>query len=204
MKFLFPNKLEAAASKEASRYTIAHVFLDVPNCRAIATDGHILTVHPVETVNGDVSGWLTREALEAYRKASKKFDRGLQCLSDCLIVTDSQGAETRYPRPAYSEGNFPNYQAVMPARESIAEKPVITVNFELLKRLVESLGYSEDSREKMIAIFPSDNNRAHVVKTAGAGAIGVIMPLRASETEWKLTLQELEAKPEEHGEQAAA
>lgn len=191
MKFLYPAKLEAAVSKDASRYSIQNVYLDVANRRAVATDGHILTVHPVVIEDGDTSGWLTREALEAYRKASRKHDYGLKCTPTALLV---QNTSVSYPRPEYQPGSFPNYEAVMPARESVSAKPVVTLNFELLKRLVDSLGTDKDGT---IAIFASDNLRAHIVKTTADGAIGIISPLRDREeaANWKLTLAELEAAP---------
>jgi len=193
MKFIYPNnKLEKAASKDVSRYAIQNVFLDVENARAIATDGHILTVHPVMIESGDTTGWLTRESLEAYRKASKRFDRGLKALSDVLVVTDANGAETRFPRPKYEPGSFPNYAAVMPKLDQIANKPTLTVDYELLKRLVESVGLADN--KNMVAFFASDNQHPHIVKTSADGAIGIIMPLREDKNapSWKLTLEELQ------------
>jgi hypothetical protein len=173
----------------------------------VATNGHIMTMAFVTANEGDTEGWITPESLIAYRQVIAKMPTYLRDKSEAvkfkateaqLIITDFEGNQRIFKRPEF-KGNFPNYQAVMP--KTPGASPAFTLDFLLLKRVVESLGYPDilNSRtpSTMIAVFPAeDGNTACLVKTSQVGPIGIIMPIRAPDEAggWLTTIEQVDGR----------
>lgn len=204
MKFLnadVQSQIEKVASTEVSRYTSSHVFFSVEKCHLVATNGHALAVVHVVPEEGDITGWITTPALQAWRKAvtAAKYNKHLvklQALEKSLVITDGQGNTQTLDRPSYSKGAFPNYEAVFPIE--VADKPAFTLDYKLLVKLVEALGPVETltGKSSMVAVFPSKDNRSpHLVKTSMNGPIGIIMPVRADDEKanWLTSLEAVDA-----------
>jgi DNA polymerase III sliding clamp (beta) subunit (PCNA family) len=174
MKLNTKCKIESAASKDKTRYSITAPWLDIDEngAKVIATDGRIMAVVPVQVNETDKSCHLSIDALKASRKgrlASGEIDTS----GEMQQVTGG-GA---FPREDL--GNAPNWRQVMPEEKA----PVFTValNPALLARLAEAMGTDAVKLE-----FTSETSPIRVTPTSGGngtsvaepGAVGVIMPCR--------------------------
>jgi hypothetical protein len=188
MRFLneFNSQIEKVASTEAGRYNTQNVFFNAERCHLVATNGHCLAIVHVVPEEGDVTGWITPEVMQAWRKEVAKnpyLKRGtqLKATKTELILTTVDGQRI-FRRPEYRENSFPQYDAVIPA--GYARKPAFTLDIRLLAKLVEALGFvdTRTGKSSMVAVFPSADNRgAHLVKTSQHGPLGIIMPVRADD-----------------------
>ena len=59
------TKIESAVDSKEMRLHLTEPFLDVENKRLVATNGKILTAIKVEVQPEDVSGYISKDALEA-------------------------------------------------------------------------------------------------------------------------------------------
>lgn len=182
------SQIEKVASQENSRYGMQNVYFDAQRCHLVASNGHALVVVHVVPEEGDVTGYITPAALQAWRKAlakTPKYGRQnqtrFQALEDKLVVTDFEGQQQTFARPA--KGQFANYDAVFP--EVKTDKPAFTLDINLLLKTAMALGWPDTLNSKqstMVAVFPSaDNKSPHLVKTTKNGPIGIIMPMRADD-----------------------
>jgi hypothetical protein len=179
------TKIEAAVSKEQSRYTLNAVKLDVEHGRILATDGHILASVPAEFEPGDMSGLVPVDAIKAARattRAQKVAPADIRIEAERVKVT-GLNTMTEFERPA---GNFPNVDAVFPKRgeHKYFGQPTITLDVDLLVRLADALGAKADKNHAAtISLWVKDRSSAVAVRADNgpAGAIGMIMPIRG---EW--------------------
>lgn len=162
-------KIELAAAKDGSRYTINSVQFDAQKKRMIATDGHILASVPVETETNDHTCLIPLAAIAKIRKmGSKIMAANVEC-NGKITARDLDSSAVF----EYGEGPFPNWEAVVPA-----EAPAtICINFQLLNRLAQALGANPD--RPTITLHVKDASSAvRVTCEANPDAIGVIMPCR--------------------------
>lgn len=174
MKIHKDCKIELAASKDETRYSITEPYLDMTKEPVmVATTGAILAVIPVETEEGDASGYVTAEAL----KAERKHKLGMLCNGELKVAGGPS-----FPRP--EKGQYPNWRQVVPAkdRESVFQ---VGINVKLLWELCQAIG-CETARLEF-----ASNTDGIVVKPTSCGtsfhpskpaanekAYGVIMPTR--------------------------
>lgn len=109
-------QIEAAASKDDTRFNLTHLYLD--GSTLVATDGHMLAAVPVALDDHDATGYVTREALTTARKVWKRGPT-------FLLVNGSQaipGGAT-YPRPNMADvGAFPDWRQIVPKMPAGAPK----------------------------------------------------------------------------------
>lgn len=204
-KNLGNGQIEKMCATDESRFNLNHVFFDVAKGHLVATNGVGLVITHVFAEEGDVTGYVTVEAMQAYRKALSKIPKlqknspvKLQALADTLVVTDNSGNTQIFKRPHCPETNpFCNYEAVMPKK--VAAQPAFCLDIDQLKNLVDSIGYVDvlTGRSRMIAIFPpEDGNKVCLVKTSMSGPVGIIMPIRTPDEVggWLTTLEQVDAR----------
>lgn len=109
-------KIEACASKEATRYVLTEPYLDIDAERQgkiVATDGMTMVVLPVELDDHDAEGWVSPDALKAARKVAGKLDT--------VSLTVNGKAEIpgglTMPRTAIEYGEFPNWRQIQGSAE---------------------------------------------------------------------------------------
>jgi hypothetical protein len=176
MKIHKDCKIELAASKDASRYSITEPYLDmIKEPVMVATNGAIIAVVPVETEEGDASGFVTAEALKAERKAKL----GMICNGELKVA-----AGPTFPRPDL--GQYPNWRQVIPAKDRESTFKV-GLNVKMLWELCQAIGCETAqlefaNAEDGIIVKPTsvgDRNTMHPSKpAANPDSYGVIMPTR--------------------------
>ena len=187
-------KIELASGKDAYRPALCNPFLtigknrekyralrheNIPALQAweqcnvaelVATNGHILALHPVQIDPGDVTGEVTIEALQAARKAKQ----------DHLLCNGSMDVPGGAKFPRMDHITFPDYQKVIPDHNETLQ---IGINPELLFNLAKALGWKKGTgvmiefKGKKSGIDP--NGAMRVTAANNPEAIGVLMPMRA-------------------------
>lgn len=142
---------------------------------AVATDGKILAVVPIETEKEDAFGYLPPKVLTAARKVDKKQDEIEIRANGAFILSDG----TSFPRPDDElVGSYPKLAGVVSV---IREPEIFSVAFDasLLSDLCSALGTSEvtlsfaDGDRKAIRVRPT--------KVDEEGPWGLLMPQRKSQ-----------------------
>ena len=192
MKLHKKCKIESAASKDKSRACLMEPYIEIREggfARIAATDGKILAVLPVECEDGEVSGYVSAEALKAARKG-KLPEAEIHC-NGALQV---QGGAT-FPRMDSETFKFPKIDAVIvPPNEEIhgCQRVRLVINTALLSRLAEALGsdavvlelQAEESTRGPLGLVVNrpirvePTSEGHGDHLPCAGAFGVIMPMR--------------------------
>lgn len=202
MRYTFtskPAKVSAAASRDYSRPALTYVHFDADRGELRATDSYIAVRMPVTPDPGDVSGWISPDALER----SRKRDAGAITANGASLVYQAptgngepspewidRTAVATFPRPEH--GTPPNLEQLWPEdRDGFT----VGINAGFLKRLADALG-AKDSVVHLT--FQEDSSarpnplRAILVRTADRGDTrpdgctglahpeGLIMPVRVS------------------------
>ena len=162
-------KIEKAVSTDSMRENLQNVF--VSRHHAMATDGKILAIVPVQTDKEDESGWITPDALKHARKVSGKGLEsvtiglnGAQILPDGTVMTRPD--EHKPPRISH---------LLRKAHQNSSYR--IGINAACLKDLGDALGTEELVLEfgqptEAILIRPVHHEE---------GTVGLIMPIRLNE-----------------------
>jgi len=173
MKFPKRNRISQAASREATRFPIRDVLLDLSdpdNPVAVATNGRILAIIPVEDTGKDTGGVVPREAFELAAKGRNRAegDTTIVC-NGSAIVTREDGSTVEYPREptrldAAANGHgYPDYKAVLDDTGTTYAASV-TLNVEYLQQLADALGCVA-GRDKLITLdIPSDDERHRPIR----------------------------------------
>jgi len=164
----FTTKIEqACANKSDVRYCLHGVLIDPDHKVAVATNGQIMAITPV-----DIEGEQLQDRimpLESVKAAQKKecgfelTDTGVK-VSNCESVSDFK----------YVDGKFPNYRAVIEPKTD----NYIVLNAELLVRLQRALtdkGRTDAGVKLYIPETAGDGCR--VESTTNPDNYGVIMPM---------------------------
>ena len=180
MKISNRFKIEEAASKDPRRPLLHGVHVADVNgsAKAVATDGRILAMVPVEVDPSDTLGVNVRpETFKEARKANKKMkwpDSRIELNGRAKI--QKQEGEVSFD---YIEGNFPNFLQVIPKP---AEKTIkVRFDVENLKRLWKALGGEDKELGVTLTIAhdgsATDQNRPIEVSVDGEG-YGLLMQMR--------------------------
>jgi hypothetical protein len=172
-------KFSLIVSKEKSRYTLQVFHLDVTAGVLVATDGHRLVVHSVETDPTDVTGNIPVEALAALQKSRKQYPGAYLDCSSAEVVSVIAGSLTLF-QGERDPGMFPNWKAVLPSA-GISEDGAITVAFDAkyLYEIAQAMGASDyhTAGPHTVTLAIRDNQTAITVMK-GDEAIGILMPCR--------------------------
>ena len=174
-------KIEEAASKDPTRYILQGVHVANVNgsAKAVATDGKILAMVPVEVEPEDTVGVTARaETFKRARKAYKKQKISFIKLNGKATVRELDG-EVSFD---YVDGNYPNFSQVIPKPTEKTFKLSFDVNN--LVRLWKALG-GEDAKQLGVTLTVGhdgsavDVNRPVEVTVDGQG-YGLLMQMRKS------------------------
>lgn len=151
MRYTFtkrPAKVAAAASRDAARPALEHVYFDADAGELRATDSYIAARMPVSPDHGDSSGWVTVEALERSRKRDAG---GLALNGSATVYLAPPGLEPVEPEvvAARTVASYPrNYDGTPPKLAELWPEDrdgfTVGINAGFLKRLADALG-AEDS-----------------------------------------------------------
>jgi hypothetical protein len=168
MKIPLNCKLEACVSNDTMRLHINNIHIDVENKLAIATNGQMLAIVPIEPEEADTSGPLPPKALQAARKL-KAFGAACFTINGDIKLPDG----CSMPRPTVSP--YPNWRAVVPA-EDRPVKFAVSLDAKLLSRLADALG------SDVVKLQFLDDLSPIVVVPSGCldGRKGILMPERQS------------------------
>lgn len=178
MKIPTNAKLENCVSHDKHRAVLANIHIDTEANLAVATDGRMMALVPIELDELDTTGPLPPDALQAARKLAKKNNH-----SDCLLMCNgdirlSNGVSMPRPTTGGVDGElppYPKYQQVVPDKDRPV-KFAIAFNAALLADLAGALGceiVTLQFRDELspIVVLPSEAGSV-------AGAKGVLMPAR--------------------------
>lgn len=194
MKIDKKYKLEAAASKDSMRLALNHIAIarsvDDKTDVAVATDGKMLAVVPIEMEEGDSSGGLiSKEALKRARQFQKnppqcsgprrrhgrRVSAGDPIPGSLKMTAASVEFPDRATLPRDRNARYPKWQDVMP-------KPDSPITFEvglnpfLLQRLAQALG--RDEKNGAVILRFKTANEPILVEVENQPAIGVLMPVK--------------------------
>ncbi len=164
-----PKSLLAICSKDSARYTaIDHVYVDVDEKVAVATDGHRLVTYAVVPEAEEVSGYVPREAIEHAWKQKGAFQGVLRHLADVTLVES-----TSFPNPYAGQDapTYPDWRTLTPP----GVPSQIALNAEFLLALARVL--SPDKPEVTLAFTPGKLGPI-VVTGAREDSTGLLMPCR--------------------------
>jgi hypothetical protein len=167
-------ELERACSKGPSRYgALDSISVEQEGTGhvAVATDGKVLAVVPVNLEEGDEPGLIPARAWADARRASR--DGGRLSPNGLVRWAVKGGAVASAERPS---GDFPKWRAVLPPAD--AKAPVLAFNAEYLADLARALG--SDSGSVRLELPVDEEGRLRTLApfrvVAGCG-FGAIMPV---------------------------
>lgn len=181
MKIDKTSKLEKCAATSPTRYAMDVVYLDLQDKKhpvAVATDGKVLAVVPVELEDGDEAGMIPIEALKEARRGAGRGDTARIEVNGTLRAWGKKGPVT-YERP--DDVPFPDWRAVTKHEAQTTDKSLrVCLNAKLLLNLAQALG--SDSVELRFQPFDTDNGQVcpmdvRPVQGGVHDAHGVIMPI---------------------------
>ena len=178
MRLSKTSKIELIASCDEGRPHLLHPYLDVDAKVLVATDGHRMVKHPVTIDDGDVSAFVSVDAIKAARKlATKVEDLEVGVGADMLRLINGMTMPT--PKCKMS---FPPYDRVIP---NYSRRKTVTVGLDakLLMGLCQALGGSAKDGTTVQLTFPTvDKGEAMldpiVVEYGGSDAVAILMPSR--------------------------
>jgi hypothetical protein len=204
--------IEKVASQEETGF--CHLYFDAEQGRLCATNGHALIVCECEAEPGDVSGLISVEALQQYRKFRKENKLPnmvkFRALKTKLVVEDlTEGKVFSFRRP---EGTFPTYDNLMPYIPADTP-PSVTFDPKMLMQIAEafpsvefggagsqsvSLWLLPEHRAQSAAEIKEAQQKGEPLRSAPAiiirghhtGGLAILMPMRyhIGEDKWNTNL----------------
>ena len=167
-----PHTMQAIIDPKAV-LDIAHVYADVEKRYAIATDGTILVAYPIEPDEGEVSGYLPKNAIEFAAKGCGKKHKVPARLHHTATHTVVDGVSFHNPFtfPYDRTPDFPDWQSVLPRNDEKIDVPAIGVNAMLLVKLQNVFGTTH------VTLHPTEHyGPMWVNKDNEQGILAIIMP----------------------------
>ena len=162
------QKIEEAVSKDALRYPLTGVHLNVKRKRLEASNGKIAALVPVEDI-GEHEVIIPVDAVKASRK---KFCNG------ALEITEEMATVVRTGNAfKVIDAQYPDLDAVAP--EIPDKAPTISIDADLLVKLAKALCTGKGAKKgNKISLWVTGKSKAVIVAPYYQnGARGVIMPL---------------------------
>ena len=176
MKIPKQCKMEKVASKDKTREVLNYVLIDTQDGKsnAVATDGKMMAIVPVELCDGDDASaerLLPVKALTEARKQAKQAKESTIGLNGAAHMPDG----TSFSVPAHMAATkYPNYRAVnKPAKEY----KTVCFNAKALYELSQAIGAVGDKVTLQIPIG-EDVFGPLVIEEKTTGAKGILMPVR--------------------------
>lgn len=173
MKIDKKYRLEKAVSTDESRTNLTNI--SITRRHAIACDGRMIAIVPVELGEGDEAGWLSPDALKLARRVNPK---GLDTIRIILNGTQELPDGSTIKRPSFDDVHPPKMlQILLQAHRKRTFR--IGINASMLKSLSEALG-----SEEIVLEFgsPTETILVHPVHHE-EGVCGVLMPVRLNNKE---------------------
>lgn len=169
-----------AQSTESTRYYLCGVYFD--GSRAVATDGHIMTLANDEAVNNETPGIypISKKTLAAMKG---RFADHVE-ISDGMIKVlndDLNNPTILHIEPCQEiDGTFPDYARVIPSYEE-TETPASFAAFGeiILGKLVATAKIL--GKKSSVRIMGKDINSPHIVRYKNESIFSVAMPIRCEE-----------------------
>lgn len=181
MKIHKACKVEAIASDDARRYAICEAHLTVKDGAGtlVSTNGAAMAIIPVLLDEGDVSGYVSENALKLARKQDKQSDFATVYLNSVAKLSDG----STMPREGTAkDATFPKWEQGVPKDESLHVQ-TIAFDAKLLWELAQAMGTQGvilRVKDGVSAILVSPTATSHQGwgKPACDSAKGVLMPIR--------------------------
>lgn len=176
------KSLLICAAKQDLRYYLKGVLVDAraSDVTLVTTDGHRLLAYPVATdaIEALAPGQyiIPREALEAV----KPCKAGRHVLPITIEIDTAKGLENKITGATSAvtpliDGKFPDWRRVMPAK---ATGELAQYSGHYMADFHTIAGLLSDSKSPMAPIVHHNGTGFTLVTRLGAGALGVIMPVR--------------------------
>lgn len=159
-------KIEKCVSADPSRETLLNIY--VSKKHAVATNGHVLAMVPIEKEKGDTDGWITPDTLKLARKVTPKALGTVHIgLNGAQVLPDG----TTIPRP--TEATPPDATNIIKAAKE-DRKFTVGINASYLQSISEALGTDE------LVLSFSTPNSAILVKPLrdDSESLALLMPVR--------------------------
>lgn len=181
MKLHKSCKIESITSHDETRYAICESYLSIKDGAAtlVATNGKAMAMLPVLLDEGDVSGYVSENALKLARKQDKRSDFATVYLNGVAKLSDG----STMPREGTAkDATFPKWEQVFPKDESLHTQ-TIALDAKLLWELAQAMGTQGvvlRVKDGVSAILVSPTATSHHKwnKPACDGAKGILMPVR--------------------------
>jgi len=180
MKIDKKYKIELASSTNASRYILNSVRVEkisvTPSGRsgqAIATDGKILAIVPVQLEDGDKEeAVVSPKAFSIARKACGKLVDARIELNGNARVASVDGEQSF----EYIEGNYPNWKQVMPGDYKKSLR--VSLDAKLLLSLWKAIGGEAASNNRINLEIDTQSDFNPIKVTTEGDGLGIIMRIR--------------------------
>ena len=177
MRLSKKSKIELVVSTDTTRQFLCNLYLDTGAKVLVATDGVRMVKHPILLDDGDVSAFVSAEAIKAARKlAPKNGDLEVRVGVDTLTLTNG----ITMPTPKAGQP-FPHYERVIP---NYSTRTTVTVGLDakLLLELCQAMGGDKDDMVVRLTFPLMENDEvmldAIAVANGRSGVVGVLMPSR--------------------------
>ena len=168
-------------STDKTRTSITHVYVDVDAKLAIATDGHVMALVPIDPTDGEVSGYVPREAILQADKCKDPWKGVILHQEKETLVA---GSMVKIPNPFQGTPAppFPNWRDVIP--QDLPEQPLFAVDGDLLARAAHAV----TPAKMKAAVFVSCNlgklgtDPLTITSTHDSKAKAILMPVTVKTT----------------------
>lgn len=182
MKIDKKYKIESASSTDVSRYILNSVRIektsvtpDGRQAQAIATDGKIMAMVPVQLEDGDKEeAIVSPKAFATARKACGKLADARIELNGSAKVTSVEGEQSF----GYIEGNYPNWKQVQPGDYKDSLK--VSLDAKLLFNLWKAIGGESASNNRINLEIDTKNDMNPIKVTTDGDGKGIIMRIRTA------------------------
>lgn len=174
--------LTQATATEAGRFAMQGILIEPEQKRAVATNGRILAIVPLESVGEhDSKGIIPAETWKAAAKATPNHGNKPEVtVNGAVTLTTRQGTTTT----AKLEGDFPRYESVIPTSDRV---PVwkIRISAGYLLALAKAIGSPKVGKNNLhhavtLEVFLGPHEPIRVTCTESDG-VGYIMPIVVEE-----------------------
>ena len=123
-------------SHDTTRLAIQHVYVDIAERYAIATDGHLLVLVPIDPEPDEVDGYVSAMAIQEAAKQKGCFkDRIHHFATETLVV----GSGLRVPNPFHDDPTppvFPDWRNLFPR---VTHQPLMVIDMKKVGRAADAL-----------------------------------------------------------------
>lgn len=165
-------------STDKTRLQLGYVYVDVAEKLAIATDGRIMALVPIEPTDGEVSGYVPREAILQADKCKDSWKGILMHYDEDTLVA---GSMMRISNPFHGETAppFPQWKQVIP--QDLPEQPLFAVNADLLARAAHAVTPAKMKAEVFVScnLGKLGDGALTITSMHDSTAKAILMPVKA-------------------------